>query len=383
MASRRQAPCHPPDCSSVRQGTRYCHAAELSTLHRWASAHRQGAQSMSIIPLPVHVIPGQGHFALPDTVVVRHAPGTQAVCAYLVNHLQDQLGLATDTADAGSAESAAVTLQCGPGCGQRLDELQLQLPQEAYELRVDEAGVHLAAPEPVGLFYAVQSLIQLLPAQPQGRILLQHIQVGSDVYAKLHTVRCTAQEVWVVGAGWAEVSVARHADGLRATLLRCSLHLQAAGPHGPVQDEPLPLASHRGPGAGWQPVMPNHLGLCWQIPARAAAAQQPVRTADAQCCRVSLLGVLGSGARRPQQLSARSAGLVRQGWRIEIKAFPKLTSKGAWRGRAGAKGYGGFYSQQQVFHACAVPRLMEHLLWAGLAAGRLRASPGPSLCNAS
>ena len=37
-----------------------------------------------------------------------------------------------------------------------------------------------------------------------------------------------------------------------------------------------------------------------------------------------------------------------QGWRIEIKAFPKLTEKGAWRGRAGAKGYGGFYSQQQV-----------------------------------
>ena len=33
---------------------------------------------------------------------------------------------------------------------------------------------------------------------------------------------------------------------------------------------------------------------------------------------------------------------------MEIKAFPKLTEKGAWRGRAGAKGYGGFYSQAQV-----------------------------------
>ena len=37
-----------------------------------------------------------------------------------------------------------------------------------------------------------------------------------------------------------------------------------------------------------------------------------------------------------------------QGWRLEIKAFPRLTEKGAWRGRAGAKGYGGFYSQQEV-----------------------------------
>ena len=37
-----------------------------------------------------------------------------------------------------------------------------------------------------------------------------------------------------------------------------------------------------------------------------------------------------------------------QGWRLEIKAYPKLTEKGAWRGRAGAKGYGGFYTQDQV-----------------------------------
>lgn len=37
-----------------------------------------------------------------------------------------------------------------------------------------------------------------------------------------------------------------------------------------------------------------------------------------------------------------------QGWRLEIKAYPKLTEKGAWRGRAGAKGYGGFYTQDEV-----------------------------------
>ena len=39
-----------------------------------------------------------------------------------------------------------------------------------------------------------------------------------------------------------------------------------------------------------------------------------------------------------------------QGWRLEIKAYPKLTEKGAWRG-GGADGtgkYGGFYTQEQV-----------------------------------
>jgi hexosaminidase len=43
-----------------------------------------------------------------------------------------------------------------------------------------------------------------------------------------------------------------------------------------------------------------------------------------------------------------------QGWRLEIRKYPKLTSVGAWRipasvpGSAGQKPYGGFYTQQQV-----------------------------------
>lgn len=46
-----------------------------------------------------------------------------------------------------------------------------------------------------------------------------------------------------------------------------------------------------------------------------------------------------------------------QGWRIEIKAYPKLTQQGAWRGEgevldpaygSGRKRYGGFYTQKQI-----------------------------------
>ncbi len=36
-----------------------------------------------------------------------------------------------------------------------------------------------------------------------------------------------------------------------------------------------------------------------------------------------------------------------QGWRLEVKGYPKLTEHGAWRGREGAS-YGGFYSQEEV-----------------------------------
>jgi hexosaminidase len=37
-----------------------------------------------------------------------------------------------------------------------------------------------------------------------------------------------------------------------------------------------------------------------------------------------------------------------QGWRIEIKKYPRLTEIGAWRNTADAKSYGGYYSQQEI-----------------------------------
>jgi hexosaminidase len=43
-----------------------------------------------------------------------------------------------------------------------------------------------------------------------------------------------------------------------------------------------------------------------------------------------------------------------QGWRIEIKKYPRLTKIGAWRRAEGGAGYGGYYSQddvQEIVHA--------------------------------
>ncbi len=36
-----------------------------------------------------------------------------------------------------------------------------------------------------------------------------------------------------------------------------------------------------------------------------------------------------------------------QGWRLELKGFPRLSEFGAWRMRNG-KPYGGYYSQEEV-----------------------------------
>lgn len=49
-----------------------------------------------------------------------------------------------------------------------------------------------------------------------------------------------------------------------------------------------------------------------------------------------------------------------QGWRLEVKGYPKLTEHGAWRGREGQQ-YGGFYSQDEVKEilAYAAQRFIE------------------------
>ncbi|KAL0047678.1 hypothetical protein WJX82_009126 [Trebouxia sp. C0006] len=49
-----------------------------------------------------------------------------------------------------------------------------------------------------------------------------------------------------------------------------------------------------------------------------------------------------------------------QGWRLEVKGYPKLTEHGAWRGREGSS-YGGFYSQDEVKEilAYAAQRFIE------------------------
>jgi hexosaminidase len=46
-----------------------------------------------------------------------------------------------------------------------------------------------------------------------------------------------------------------------------------------------------------------------------------------------------------------------QGWRLEIKRYPKLTSVGAWRTEADGSRSGGFYTQEQVRHLVEYARL--------------------------
>ena len=102
------------------------------------------------------------------------------------------------------------------------------------------------------------------------------------------------------------------------------------------------------------------------------ATQSPVRGHHPDllaCCRCNSPRAPGADAR----LQCEEGAPV-QGWRIEIKAFPKLTEFGSWRGRDPDSMYGGFYTQEQV-------RGWPHLSTQQLSLGQLsRHRPTCLLC---
>lgn len=108
-----------------------------------------------VIPLPASVAPAPGQFILTTATPVRVAStDLEPVAVYLRGRLHG----AEKAMCAGAVETASA-----PGIELRLDRT---LPdEEAYALNIDAAGITLAGGGSAGCFYAVQTLLQLLPAE--------------------------------------------------------------------------------------------------------------------------------------------------------------------------------------------------------------------------
>lgn len=107
-----------------------------------------------IIPLPDRIIPLQGHCVLQGEKTVALPPGeaSTSVFHYLENALKN----------------TSVTLKKVPQTG-RADiclSINDSLPDEAYTLEITSEGIEISSnPTGAGLFYGVQSLLQLMPAE--------------------------------------------------------------------------------------------------------------------------------------------------------------------------------------------------------------------------
>ena len=238
-----------------------------------ATVHAQSSTSLNLIPLPAKCAVRAGEFTVnPQTKIVLGANTVQM--QHAVARLNEQLKLAAGfelaVVERGASENA-LTCTLNPKLS----------GDEAYKLSVKKNGVQVEAKTPRGIFYAMQTIRQLLPAQIESR----------------HQA---------VGVKWA---------------IPC------------VEIEDAPRYSYRG----------LHLDVARHFMSKSEVMQY-----------IDLLAY--------HKMNTFHWHLTEdQGWRLEIKKYPKLTEVGAYRNRT-LKGayvapekrqwdntrYGGFYTQDDV-----------------------------------
>ncbi len=220
----------------------------------------------NLIPRPVEITPAQGEFLLAaGTSIVTDREGKE-VALYLQQKLRSSMGVSLKITSTSAVPAIALVVN-----------KSLEVPAEGYVLSVSEKGVKIEGKDADGLFYGMQTLLQLMPPKVYASAVQTGVQwtipaVSIKDYPRFHY---RGMMLDVVRQFFDEATVKKYIDW---------------------------LAMHK--------INKFH----WHL------------TDD-------------------------------QGWRIEIKKYPKLTSVGAWRGPrealaptlgSGEKRYGGFYTQKQV-----------------------------------
>jgi len=127
----------------------------------FAAASAQQRQSISIIPQPVSVDPGSGTFTLnANTTISVGDPSLKQVAAYLASRLSQPTGFSINAAESPAATAGTIRLMLSA---------QKSNKKEAYQLSVTPQNVTITADSAAGIFYGIQSLLQLLPNEIESR----------------------------------------------------------------------------------------------------------------------------------------------------------------------------------------------------------------------
>ena len=125
---------------------------------------------VSIIPKPESVEVGNGHFTLDkETRIVARGREDRAIAVMLNQVLNDRYGLTLKITSKGSSDSRNIVFAGGA------DHIRLN---DGYGLWVTPEGIRIEASIPAARFYAVQTLIQLLPVANRGTIRIPAVTVN-------------------------------------------------------------------------------------------------------------------------------------------------------------------------------------------------------------
>ena len=220
-----------------------------------AKAYNQG---INIIPTPVSLTQNEGNFKLnKNTKIYASTPEAKTVAEFFAAKMNTATGYQIATADKETSDGISLVI-----------DGSLDVNDEGYTLDVADSGVRIKAKTPQGLFYGMQSFLQLLPAE---------IESPSAVK----------------GIAWTAPAVS-------------------------IKDEPR---------FGYRGIM---LDPCRHF--------IPVENIKKQLDVLALFKI----NRMHWHLTDD------QGWRIEIKKYPKLSEFGSKRIDGEGTEYGGFYTQEEV-----------------------------------
>ncbi|RZK42241.1 MAG: beta-N-acetylhexosaminidase [Pedobacter sp.] len=118
---------------------------------------------IAIIPEPVSLIKNNGHFVLPSNIVIQASKSSEL--SSTVAFLQERLSIPT-------GHFVSIVHTATPAATFKLmlnDKADAILGNEGYHLKVDAKHVTITANKPAGLFYGVQTVLQLLPKEIESK----------------------------------------------------------------------------------------------------------------------------------------------------------------------------------------------------------------------
>jgi len=128
----------------------------------------QGKKEIAIIPEPVNIVENTGEFLLPQNISID--AGTQPELKQTIAFLQERLAVPTgyQVSTSNDASNATIHLVLN-------NTADNEIGNEGYRLSVTPKDITIKANQPPGLFYGVQTLVQLFPKEIEGKELMKNV----------------------------------------------------------------------------------------------------------------------------------------------------------------------------------------------------------------
>ena len=123
---------------------------------------QSGTREIALIPQPVSLEKQSGSYELPAQLTIYSSsdPELKRLAKGLADRLIAVTGLSVTTSEANAAQTNGIQLSLNKN---------KSIPKEGYQLDVNTSRVLLEASEPAGIFYGIQTLMQLLPKEIESK----------------------------------------------------------------------------------------------------------------------------------------------------------------------------------------------------------------------